>query len=272
MRIPLEDGIQDILLKAMRGLRVPESELAKRSGVPVERISALLSGAPDGDSARRVAPVLGLGAEALAESATGAPYPETPDIPVGFRMATAPFGDMTVNSFLVWDEATREAALFDAGAARELLSFARAEGLGVRWVFITHAHRDHVAGLAEVVRETGASVITEEREPVAGVPAEVFRAGARFRVGALGVESREACGHSPGQVAYVVTGLSRPVVVSGDALFAGSMGGCAGAYAEQLGNTARHILTLPGSTLVAPGHGPLTTVARELAHNPFFAR
>ena len=62
------------------------------------------------------------------------------------------------------------------------------------------------------------------------------------------------------------------MVVSGDALFAGSMGGCAGAYAEQLGNTARHILTLPGSTLVAPGHGPLTTVARELAHNPFFAR
>ena len=69
----------------------------------------------------------------------------------------------------------------------------------------------------------------------------------------------------------VITGLARPLAVVGDALFAGSLGGAPGAYAEQLDNTAQKILTLPGDTLVAPGHGPLTTVAAERAHNPFFS-
>lgn len=271
MRIPLEDGFQDILRKAMVGLRLPRAELARRTGVPAERIDAMLEGDPDGEALRRLAPVLALDADALAGIARGDLYPESGDIPAGFRLATVPFGDMTVNSFLLWDGGSREAALFDTGAAGPLLRFAVAEGLRVVKIFITHAHRDHVAGAAEVVRETGAELLTEEREPLAGVAAGVFHEGDRFRVGSLEIEARSTCGHSPGQTTFVVEGLSRPVAVVGDSLFAGSMGGAPLAYAGQLDNTARKILTLPGETLVAPGHGPLSTVAWELAHNPFFA-
>ena len=271
MRLPLEDGFHDILRKAMHGRRLPPSELTRRTGVPADRIAALLDGEVDEIALLRLAPELDLDPRSLAAIARGDSYPETPDMPPGFRMATAPFGDMTVNSFLVWDATSREAALFDTGAAAELVAFARAEGLRLTKIFITHAHRDHVAGIEALARSTGAEVFTEEREPIAGVAATTFRAGDPFRIGPLDIETRSTCGHSPGQTTFVITGLARPLAAVGDALFAGSLGGAPGAYAEQLGNTAQKILTLPGDTLVAPGHGPLTTVAAERAHNPFFA-
>lgn len=271
MRLPLEDGFHDILRKAMHGRRLPPSELTRRTGIPAERIAALLDGEVDLTALLRLAPELALDPRSLAAIARGDWYPETPDMPPGFRMAAAPFGDMTVNSFLAWDAASREAALFDTGAAADLVAFTRKDGLRLAKIFITHAHRDHVAGVEALARSTGAEVFTEEREPIAGVAATTFRAGDRFRVGALEVEARSTCGHSPGQTTFVITGLARPLAVVGDALFAGSLGGAPGAYAEQLDNTAQKILTLPGDTLVAPGHGPLTTVAQELAHNPFFS-
>jgi glyoxylase-like metal-dependent hydrolase (beta-lactamase superfamily II) len=61
------------------------------------------------------------------------------------------------------------------------------------------------------------------------------------------------------------------VVIVGDALFAGSMGGGMVSYADALRTNRREIMTLPPQTVICPGHGPMTTVAEERAHNPFFA-
>jgi hydroxyacylglutathione hydrolase len=79
-------------------------------------------------------------------------------------------------------------------------------------------------------------------------------------------------GHSPGGTSYVVHGLQHPVAVVGDSLFAGSMGGAPNDYQKALRNNLEKLLSLPEDTLVCPGHGPLTTVANEREHNPFFAR
>jgi len=57
----------------------------------------------------------------------------------------------------------------------------------------------------------------------------------------------------------------------GDSLFAGSMGGGNVSYQDALRNNLEKILTLPDSTIICPGHGPMTTVAQEKQHNPFFA-
>jgi hydroxyacylglutathione hydrolase len=57
----------------------------------------------------------------------------------------------------------------------------------------------------------------------------------------------------------------------GDSLFAGSMGGAPNAYKQALRNNIEKLLSLPGDSLICPGHGPLTTVANELNHNPFFS-
>ena len=70
---------------------------------------------------------------------------------------------------------------------------------------------------------------------------------------------------------YFVTGLTRPLAVVGDSIFAGSMGGGNVSYKNAVQNNVKKILTLPAETIICPGHGPLTTVGEEKAHNPFFA-
>ncbi|MFL6568006.1 MAG: MBL fold metallo-hydrolase, partial [Chthoniobacterales bacterium] len=78
-------------------------------------------------------------------------------------------------------------------------------------------------------------------------------------------------GHSEGGVTYFVRGLERPLAIAGDSIFAGSMGGGAVSYKDALQNNLEKILTLPNETIICPGHGPLTTVAKEKQENPFFA-
>lgn len=272
-RLALEDNFNDILGKTRRGLRIQDSQITKRAGVSQEQLSALLAGdASDEPALRAVATALGLNAGALAALAKGAWYPEIPDALDGFAMFTTPFDETSVNSFLVWDPETREAAAFDTGMNCDgMLAFAKTQGLNIGAIFLTHTHPDHIADLAKLVEATGAEVFTEEREPVA-VPATTFREGSFFRIGGLSVDALSTCGHSPGQTTFFVTGLEHPVAIVGDALFAGSMGGSADHFGEQRRNTSDKILNLPGVTRVAPGHGPLTTVAQERKHNPFFAK
>jgi glyoxylase-like metal-dependent hydrolase (beta-lactamase superfamily II) len=69
----------------------------------------------------------------------------------------------------------------------------------------------------------------------------------------------------------VIGGLERPVAIVGDALFAGSMGRANTSYADCIRTNSEEILSLPTQTILCPGHGPLTTVALERKHNPFFA-
>jgi hydroxyacylglutathione hydrolase len=87
----------------------------------------------------------------------------------------------------------------------------------------------------------------------------------------LEIDTRLTWGHSRGGMTYVVTGLSRPIAIAGDSLFAGSMGGGSVSYGDALQNNLAKILTLPDETIICPGHGPMTTVGEEKAHNPFFA-
>ncbi|MGE9296459.1 MAG: MBL fold metallo-hydrolase, partial [Puniceicoccales bacterium] len=62
-----------------------------------------------------------------------------------------------------------------------------------------------------------------------------------------------------------------PVAIVGDALFAGSIGGVRANYHGALKMIRERVLSLPGETILCPGHGPITTVAEELQHNPYFA-
>jgi hydroxyacylglutathione hydrolase len=88
----------------------------------------------------------------------------------------------------------------------------------------------------------------------------------------LEIESLSTWGHSPGGMTFVVRGLTKPIAVVGDSLFAGSMGGGNVSYDDAVKNNLEKILTLPNDTIICPGHGPLTTVGDEKLHNPFFAK
>lgn len=164
--------------------------------------------------------------------------------------------------------------LFDTGAdAAPILAFAKAQKLEVELVLLTHAHIDHVKELPAITKATGAKAWIngrdrDEEDFPAGV--ETFSAGQSFVVGGIRIETRLTSGHSAGQTTYVVLGLGKPLAIVGDSLFAGSMGGGVISYADQLRNDREQILTLPDDTILACGHGPLTTVGQEKKNNPFF--
>ena len=97
--------------------------------------------------------------------------------------------------------------------------------------------------------------------------------GAAVAVGDLSVSARLTPGHAEDGVTYVIEGWpdSVPAVaVVGDAIFAGSMGKDFNTPELAQAKVREEILSLPGDTLICPGHGPLTTVAEEQSNNPFF--
>jgi hydroxyacylglutathione hydrolase len=268
--IPLEDNVGDIIGKAQRGLGISDSELAKKAGVDLQTIRKL--GESDFDEAAllHVAPILDLAADPLCELAKGEWRPEKINERDGFAQFNTRFHDMTVNAYLVWDPASRAAAVFDTGAdCSEMVRFASRHKLNVQLILLTHAHPDHVADLPRLREETGADVLGPAREPVSG--AEPIDEGKHFHLGNLEINTRLTWGHSQGGMTYVVTGLARPIAIVGDSLFAGSMGGGNVSYQDALQNNLQKILTLPNETIICPGHGPMTTVGEEKKHNPFFA-
>ncbi|MBE2216543.1 MAG: MBL fold metallo-hydrolase [Opitutaceae bacterium] len=273
--IPLEDTVGDIIGKAQKGLGLLNEVLAERAGITPVQLRSLKGGSlRDPGMLRRVAAALKLGGDALVASAEAAWHPEQPALPAGFRAFNTPFNGMTVNAYLVWDTASRHAVLFDTGAdAAPVLAALKAEKLQLQLILITHAHIDHVMELPRLVEATGAKAwinVRDRDEEDFPKTVETFSAGQSFIVGGLRIESRLTSGHSAGQTTYVVRGLSQPLAVVGDSLFAGSMGGGVISYADQLRNNREQILTLPDATILACGHGPLTTVGQEKKHNPFF--
>jgi glyoxylase-like metal-dependent hydrolase (beta-lactamase superfamily II) len=269
MPIPLEDFFNDIIGKAMRGLKLTDAQVADRAGLPPGDVQALRDGAWDETTARKVAPLLGLGADALAALGNKG-YEPAPIALDGLAQFNTPFEDMTVNSYVVWDPASREAIAFDTGAdCTDMLAFIAGKNLTLKFILLTHTHGDHIFDLDRLREKTGAPAFVGEREPIDG--AEPFAPGRTFDVGGLRIESRLTWGHSPGGITFVISGLAQPVAIVGDAVFAGSMGGGAVSYEAAIETNRAQIFTLPDDTILCPGHGPLTTVGEQRVHNPFFA-
>ena len=267
--IPLEDNFEDVLGKALRGTGMQDGVLEFLTSVPEETIGKLKDGDFDEDALRKVASPLGLDAETLVERAKGSWAPEAVDLD-GLRQFNTVYDDMTVNSYLVWDPASKEAALFDTGTdASGALGVVGELGLTLKSLFLTHTHIDHIAARGEVEAAVpGIPVLVNGLEPVEG--ATRFNPGARFEIGGLTVETRLTRGHSPGGTTFVIEGLARPVAIVGDALFAQSMGGGMISYDDALATNRKEIFSLADNTVVCPGHGPMTSVGEEKAHNPFY--
>jgi hydroxyacylglutathione hydrolase len=273
--LPLEDHTGDIISKAQRGLGFTNEALTQRAAISNAQLRALKAGQGDDDALRRVATVLGLGGDQMIALRRGGWAPAPPPAIDGFRMFTTPFGDMTVNAYLAWDTATRQAVVFDTGAdASPLLAGVRELRLAIELILITHAHVDHVMELPRLLAATQARAWVNARDAdeedfPRGV--ETFATGQSFVLGRIRIETRLTSGHSAGQTTYLLRGLRPLVAVVGDSLFAGSMGGGMVSYADQLRNNREQIMTLPDDTVLACGHGPLTTVGEERRNNPFFA-
>jgi hydroxyacylglutathione hydrolase len=272
-RIPLEDNFTDIIGKAQRGLGFSDADLAKRAGVSPEELAAVQGGDVREHPLRAIATALKLSGDALMTLARREWYPEQPVFPRGFACFNTAYEDMTVNSYLVWDNRSRVAAAFDTGAnCTGMLDVVESEKLRLQYIFLTHTHEDHIADLKRLA-ETGAAVWASEREPVDFPGAKTFSENAHFHLGdEIAIKTLYTWGHSPGLTTFYVTGLSWPLAIVGDSLFAASMGGSRDHYKDQWRNTREKIFRLPADTVLACGHGPLTTLKQERQHNPFFAK
>ena len=176
------------------------------------------------------------------------------------------------NSYLVYDEEGGSGVLIDAnGQTAELLEKAEELDVSVTHLLLTHEHWDHVVDASFVV--SGRGLIAVGHPDVAAaieVPVEPIADGETIHVGGLEIEAIATPGHSDSHLAFLVNGSD---LFSGDALFAGTVGGTMlpGRTGLEEMRTAimDRLMELPGDTTVHPGHSGPTTIAEELESNPF---
>lgn len=200
---------------------------------------------------------------------------------------TFPLGPLQTNSFLARSGGL--CAVFDVGGdPAPIMDYIHDNALTLTHIVVTHLHCDHLYGVAELARATGAPVWGSGAdrylldtdlgaggfmglpriEPFAFTdvaPGDCTVAGRPCRILATP-------GHSPGSLSAYFP--QDGVVFTGDLLFARSIGRTdfpGGDTEALLASVREKIFTLPGETQVYPGHGPSTTVAAERRHNPFFS-
>ncbi len=271
----LEDHCGDVISKARRSAGATVDQAARAAGLSPRDYETLeetgnVSGSVDFEA---VGAFLGLSGSKLGGIALGwAPAPIDLGLWNGLKMITTEGANFSVNAFLVWDDKTREAALFDTGFdAAPMFEAIDTLQLTPRHLFITHSHHDHIEALAPIRQRFPAIQLHSDSK--AAPQEQRNQRGVPIVLGGLSIENRATPGHAEDGVTYVIRGFPGdrlPVAVVGDAIFAGSIGG-AREFAD-LARTAirKEIFSLPGGTVICPGHGPVTTVAEELAHNPFF--
>lgn len=270
MPLPLEDLFNDVIAKSMRGLGINDAALAAQSGASVEDIAAAKDGKVDDRLLREIAPHLQLDGLSLVTMAHQEWQPLPVSVP-GLEQFNTTYHDMTVNAYLVWDAETKNAIAFDTGAdAGPMIDFIQEKGLNLSLIFLTHTHGDHIQDLAKLSADGTVTAFVHEKESCPGAKTFSLSDTEAWESGALRVEARSTWGHSKGGITYLVSGLKHPIAIVGDALFASSMGGGMVSYADALATNRKEIFTQPDSTVICPGHGPMTTVGEEKAHNPFY--
>ena len=193
-KVQLEDNYEDILFKAMRGLNIGKVEISKKTGFKKSIIETVLSGKSIPKVIKVMADVLELHAPSLLASANNEWFPRSQYIS-SCRQFNLPFGGMRVNSYLMWDERSRETWLFDTGPdAYPILAFIKAENLLVSSIFLSHTHQDHIACLTELLPAIGnPEVFVHESEPIPS--ANLIREDFETKMGTLSLSCHHTHGH-----------------------------------------------------------------------------
>jgi hydroxyacylglutathione hydrolase len=195
------------------------------------------------------------------------------------------------NAYLARCEETgAQMAVDPGGAAPEMADAIVAGGGSLQAIVLTHAHIDHIEGVAELVRRVPAPIHLHPADrplyDMAAQQGQMFghqieappppdreiSPGEALELGACSFEVRAVPGHSPGHVLLYSEAAGLAFV--GDVVFAGSIGRTdlpGGSFQELMTSIREQVLTLPDVTRLLTGHGPETTVARERESNPFLA-
>jgi glyoxylase-like metal-dependent hydrolase (beta-lactamase superfamily II) len=271
----LEDHLGDIIRKARAMSKVSTEAAARTAGLSLEELEKLEeSGQPNKDlNYSALGTLLGLDGAKLQAVAKGwLPAPKDLSAWRELRCITTSANGMAVNCYLIWDEVSLEAALFDTGwEAEPLERIIKESQLQLRHIFVTHTHEDHVAALAQIRK-----AFPKARLHLTSTTAPVDqrnRPNDFVHLGSLRITHRDTPGHAEDGTTYIIGTWPEDaphVAIVGDAIFAASIGRGNQSWDLARQKVREQILSLPAETLVCPGHGPLTSVAEEKAHNPFF--
>jgi glyoxylase-like metal-dependent hydrolase (beta-lactamase superfamily II) len=271
----LEDHLGDIIAKGRGASGASAQAAAQTAGLTEAEFAALEE---TGKSSRSVnlpalGKLLGLDPAKLERIAKGW-MPAAPDLSVWreLRQITSTGNNLTVHCYLVWDEVSREAALFDTGwEAAPIFKLIEENGLTLRHLFLTHLHEDHIAAMGDI-RGKFPKIHLHTNSKTAP-PQNRNRPNDFTHLGSLRITNRDTPGHAEEGVTYIIGNWPEDaphVAIVGDSIFAGSMGRGKQSWDLARQKVREQIFTLPQDTLICPGHGPLTTVAEEKSNNPFF--
>ncbi|HEY8297333.1 MAG TPA: MBL fold metallo-hydrolase [Candidatus Baltobacteraceae bacterium] len=201
-------------------------------------------------------------------------------------------GMLGCNCTIVADDVTKEAIVVDGGdGVDEVVRRLAAGGFRARYLAHTHAHFDHIGDLGRLRELThGLGLLhpadlalyrspamqarwagLREMPRVVALDADL-RDGDVLSVGEVRMSVLHTPGHTPGSVCFAFEGSAETTILSGDTLFAGSIGrwDLGGTSMEDIvASIHRKLLDFPDATSVIPGHGPFTTIGTERNSNPY---
>lgn len=272
----LEDELGDVLEKAARQSGLSYEKIAAAADVDLSRIQDAIDYRPDLSSAElsRLAQVLGLNEVGLCALAQNAyPQPAVGGLPFCLFPLRMPFGVGVANAYIV-SQGDESGVLFDTGASgAELLRAWPSRIRKLSAVFVTHYEAEHIGGLEDVLARFD---LPHFYGPPTGRWPRCLGLGEGqvIEVGGLSITSLLTPGHAAEHNCYVVRAATQPgrreVLIAGDLIFAGSLGGGFYCCQRQLKHARRVLDSLPDDALVAPGHGPISTAGNERRFNPFF--
>jgi glyoxylase-like metal-dependent hydrolase (beta-lactamase superfamily II) len=253
----LYDAAPDIIRKAMVGRGMSASELAAAAGISSSVLADLLAGGSE-DALPLLAGPLGLSGPALARHP--GPWPR-PALPVFVRRLELPFGDDSVNAWLLTSDSAT--LLIDTGWKPDDLADALG-GIRPDLVLVTHGHRDHVGGVGRLSCEADTRIMG------LAAGAEPFPENG-LGVGPWTIRAVRLDGHADRALGFVIEGGFPTLFATGDAVFAGSMGGCPDrtAFETACRTLGAALDGCPPETILLPGHGQPTTLGTEWVRNPF---
>ncbi len=274
--VPLEDELGDVLEKAMRRAGLTENELGRLANVAPGRIVDAINYQPElsCDELRRLAGVLKMNEVGLCALGCGRyPLPELPPLPFCVHPLHMPHGIGVTNAYIVAECGASSGVLFDSGPGIGALEAVWPRAITtVEAVFLTHAEAEHEGGLCEVVARFG---VKAAFCPIgAFVPcSRAIGEGERRVFSRLAITAFSTPGHASAHNCYMIQAegvrKATALLISGDLFFAGSVGGARHCQRQLAENIGRMLRAVPPATVIAPGHGPMTTAENELRYNPF---
>jgi len=211
------------------------------------------------------------------------------------KVLTFTFNPIQENTYLLWDELTREAAIIDCGAYEEgerklLCNEISSHQLRLKYLLQTHMHFDHIFGLPYFAKNYGLSPMCHHEElpiykampqmalqfvglPIEGelpIVKECLFDGEDLVLGELNIHVIHTPGHTPGGVCFWIE--SEGILFSGDTLFQCSLGRAdfpGGNMLQEINSIRNRLFTLPSETRVLTGHGPETNIGWEVKNNPY---